>query len=120
MKAVTRTEIQEVETNLKGSQNKLLEKYIEKRNRANRINKAAIASYESSNIKCDSKNVFRYVRCKQKVRDRIGPLKNGKGETVESLEETAKLLNGYFIISLRKDLTIHQSQQGKSKRRRLS
>ena len=47
MKAVTKTEIQEVETNLKGGQNKLLEKYIEKRNRANKINKAALADMEA-------------------------------------------------------------------------
>ena len=99
MKTVTRTELREVETNLNESKNKLLEKYIEKRNRANRINKAASASYESgiaSNIKCDSKSFFRYVRCKQIVKDRIGSLKNDKGKTVESLEDTANLLNGYF------------------------
>ena len=72
----------------------------------NRINKAAIASRESriaSNIKCDSNSFFRYVRCEQKVRDRIGPLKNDKGETVESLEETANLLNGYFNSVFTKD-----------------
>ena len=91
VKALARAEIQEV-INLKGSQNKIWGKYIEKRNRANRINKTALASYESriaSNIKCDSKSFFRYVRYKQKVRDRNGPLKNEKGETAESLEETS-------------------------------
>ena len=96
MKAVTRSELQEVEINLKGSKNKLLEKYIEKRNGADRISKASYESRIASNIKCDSRSFFRCVRCKQKVKDRIRLLKNGKEETVESLEETANLLNGYF------------------------
>ena len=94
MKALARAEVQEG-INLKGSQNKIREKYIEKRNRANRINKTALASYESriaSNIKCGSKSFFRYInRCKQKVRNRIGPLKNEKGETVESLGDSKSI-----------------------------
>ena len=58
---------------------------MERRNRANRINKAVLASYESritSNAKWDNKSFFRYVRCEgmnvecKLCRKATGTLKN--------------------------------------------
>lgn len=77
----------------------LKQKYQKQRNASNRINKKALLEYENKlakNVKSDSKSFFRYVRCKQKVRDKIGPLQNSEGQTVDSVEETTNILNIYF------------------------
>jgi len=40
--------------------------------------------------------VYRYMRCKQKRRKRIGPLKNDLGEFITEEKEMANMLNTYF------------------------
>ena len=77
------------------------------------------SDHQNSQIEHTCWNV-RYVRSKQKVRDRIGALKNDKGETVESLQETANLLNRYFSSAFTKERLDNTPEQGESKRKRLS
>src|SRR6218665_302265 len=75
------------------------EKYIKKRNAAKEINRRKIREYEeklSQNIKRDNKSFYRYMRSKQKRRERVEPLKNDLGEIITEEEEMASMLNIYF------------------------
>ena len=49
----------------------------------------------AGNIKNDSKNVYAYVRSKQKVRDKVGPLENSRNIISDGFQ-MAEVLNEYF------------------------
>ena len=48
------------------------------------------------NIKNYSKSFYAYVRSKQKVRDKIGPLENNRGNIISDGFQMAEVLNEYF------------------------
>ena len=50
----------------------------------------------SDNIKNDSKSFFAYVRSKQKVRDKVGPLDNNRGNIISDGFQISEVLNEYF------------------------
>ena len=50
----------------------------------------------ADNIKQDSKSFYAYVNSKKRSNNKIGPLKNPQGKTIENNKETADTLNSYF------------------------
>ena len=48
------------------------------------------------NIKNDSKSLYAYVRSKQEVRDKVGPLENNRGNIISDGFQMAEVLNEYF------------------------
>ena len=50
----------------------------------------------AGNIKNYSKSFYAYVRNKQKVRDKVGPLKNNSGNIISGGFQMAEVLNEYF------------------------
>ena len=50
----------------------------------------------AGNIKNDSKSFYAYVRSKQKVRDKVGTLKNNRGDIISDGFQVAEVLNEYF------------------------
>ena len=50
----------------------------------------------AGNIKNDSKSFYVYVRSKQKVRDKVGTLKNNRGDIISDGFQVAEVLNEYF------------------------
>ena len=50
----------------------------------------------ANDIKNDSKSFYAYVRSKQKVRDKVGPLKNSAGNVISDGFQMAEDLNEYF------------------------
>ena len=50
----------------------------------------------AGNIKNDSKSFYAYVRSKQNVRDKIGPLENNRGNIISEGFQMAEVLNEYF------------------------
>ena len=50
----------------------------------------------AGNIKYDSKNFYAYVRSKQKVRDKVRPLENNRGNIISDGLQMAEVLNEYF------------------------
>ena len=50
----------------------------------------------AGNIKTDSKSFYAYVRSKQKVQDKVGPLENNRGNIISDGCEMAEVLNEYF------------------------
>ena len=50
----------------------------------------------AGNIKNDSKSFYAYVRSKQKVRDKVGPLENNRGNIISDWCQMAEVLNEYF------------------------
>ena len=50
----------------------------------------------AGNIKNDSKSFYAYVRSKQKVRDKVGPLENNRGNIISDGFQMAEVLNEYF------------------------
>ena len=50
----------------------------------------------AGNIKNDSKSFYAYVRSKQKVRDKVGPLENNMGNIISDGFQMAEVLNEYF------------------------
>ena len=50
----------------------------------------------AGNIKNYSKSFYAYVRSKQKVRDKVGPLENTRGNIVSDGFQMAEVLNEYF------------------------
>ena len=49
-----------------------------------------------SNIKNDNKSFYAYARSKQKVRDKVGPLENNRGNIISDGFQMAGVLNEYF------------------------
>ena len=50
----------------------------------------------AGNIKSDSKSFYAYVRSKQKVRDKVSPLENNRGNIISDGFQMAEVLNEYF------------------------
>ena len=50
----------------------------------------------AGNIKNDSKSFYSYVRSKQKVRDKVGPLENNRGNIISDWFQMAEVLDEYF------------------------
>ena len=50
----------------------------------------------AGNIKNYSKSFYAYVRSKQKVRDKVGPLENNRGNIISDGFQMAEVLNEYF------------------------
>ena len=50
----------------------------------------------AGNIKNDSKSLYAYARSKQKVRDKVGPLENNRGNIISDGFQMAEVLNEYF------------------------
>ena len=50
----------------------------------------------AGNIKNNSKSFYAYVRSKQKVRDKVGPLENNRGNIISDEFQIAEVLNEYF------------------------
>ena len=50
----------------------------------------------AGNIKNDSKSLYAYVRSKQKVRDKVGPLENNRGNIISDGFQMVEVLNVYF------------------------
>ena len=50
----------------------------------------------AGNIKNDSKSFYAYVRSKQKVPDKVGPLENSSGNIISDGFQMAEVLNEYF------------------------
>jgi hypothetical protein len=79
--------------------NALRKAYVAKRNQSNQDNRKAVYDYESKlakNAKNDCKSFYKYVRSRQKKKDRVGPLMNDKGIVITDDEEAAETLNKYF------------------------
>ena len=49
----------------------------------------------ADNIKNDSKSFYAYVMSKQKVRDKVGPLENNRGNIISDGFQTTEVLNEY-------------------------
>ena len=59
------------------------------------------------NIKHDSKSFYAYVRSKQKVQDKVGPLEGSDGNIITEGFLLAENLNEYFSsVFTRKDISI--------------
>ena len=50
----------------------------------------------AGNIKNDSKSFYAYVRSKQNVRDKVGPLENNSGNIISDGFQMTEILNEYF------------------------
>ena len=50
----------------------------------------------AGNIKNDSKSFYAYVRSKQIVRDKVGPLENNRGNIISNGFQMTEVLNKYF------------------------
>ena len=50
----------------------------------------------AGNIKTDSRSFYAYVRSKQKVQDKVGPLENNRGNIISDGFQVAEVLNVYF------------------------
>ena len=50
----------------------------------------------AGNIKNDSKSLYAYVRSKQKVRDKVGPMENNSENIISDGFQMAEVLNEYF------------------------
>ena len=50
----------------------------------------------AGNIKNDDKSFYAYVRSKQKVRDKVGPLENNSGNIISDGFQMEEVLNEYF------------------------
>lgn len=84
------------------------EKYKIKRNLSVKVNRNAQRDYETKlakNIKTDSKSFFCYVNNKNKLSNKIGPLKDTAAKIIADDGEMANMLNEYFGSVFTKDLS---------------
>ena len=73
-------------------------KYKEALNAATNEIRQTNRNYEKKfayNIKHDSKTLYAYIRCKENIRDKVGPLEDSTGNII-SQGLMAEHLNGYF------------------------
>ena len=71
-------------------------------------------SYEKQstfNTKHDSKSCYAYVRSKQKVQDKVGPLEGSDGNIMTEGFLMAENLNKYFSSSLQGNIFAHYQYQ---------
>src|SRR6218665_2400836 len=69
------------------------QKYVEKRNQSNRPNREAVKDYENNlaaNVKSDSKSFYKYVRSRQRKKDRVGTIPNTPRRALTKEEEVAE------------------------------
>ena len=81
-------------------------KYKEALNAATTEIRQSKRSYEQKlacNIKNDSKSFYAYVRSKQNVQDKVGPLEDSAGNIISQGFLMAEDLNGYFISVFTKE-----------------
>ena len=52
----------------------------------------------AANIKNESKNFYAYVSSKQKVRDKVGPLENNRGNISSEGFQMVEVLNEYLSV----------------------
>ena len=57
----------------------------------------------SENIINNSKSFYSYVKSKQGSKDKIGPLKNDRGEMIMKDEQMCTVLNDYFHLVFTKE-----------------
>ena len=63
---------------------------------------------KKGNIQNDSKSFCAYVRSKQKVRDKVGPLENSRGNIISDGFQMAEVLNEYFSsVFTTQDISSH-------------
>ena len=70
-------------------------------------------SYEQKlacNIKNDSKSFYAYVRSKQNVQDKVGPLEDSAGNIISQGFLMAEDLNGYFSSVFTKDAKFQEAK----------
>lgn len=82
-----------------GKKPELYNLYQIKLNTSQKTNREAKRNFEqklASNIKNDNKSFYSYVRSKQRVVDKIGPIKNSVGNIVTNDVEVANIFNNYF------------------------
>ncbi len=84
---------------------KLLEKKVHK---VIRKSKASFEENMAIKIKENPKNLFSYIRAKNKGKEGIGPLKNNSGKVVGSCKEMAVLLNDFFSSVFTYGVSWHQ------------
>ena len=61
-----------------------------------RTSKRTFEKKLAGSIKNDSKSFYAYVRSKQKVRDKVRPLENNRGNIISDGFQMAEVLNEYF------------------------
>ena len=62
----------------------------------------------AGNIKNESKSFYAYVRSKQKVRDKVGPLENNRGNIISEVFQMAEILKEYFSsVFTTEDISSH-------------
>ena len=72
--------------------------------------KSGSRSYEQKlacNINTDSKSFYAYVRSKQNVQDKVGPLEDSAGNIISQGFLMAEDLNGYFSSVFTKKILVH-------------
>ena len=80
--------------------------YKEKLRKSVRLNKAAHFEFEnrlSENIINNSKSFYSSVKSKLRSRDKIGPLKNDRGEMIMKDEQMCTVLNDHFLSVFTKE-----------------
>ena len=60
------------------------------------LNLATTEIRKSETFENDSKSFYAYVRSKQKVRDKVGPLENNRGNIISDGFQMEEVLNEYF------------------------
>ena len=71
-----------------------------------RLNKAPHFEFEKSlseDIVNNSKSFYSYVKSKQRSKDKIGPLKNARGQIIIKNEQMCIVLNDYFLSVFTKE-----------------
>ena len=61
----------------------------------------------AGNIKNYSKSFYAYVRSKQKVRDKVGPLENNSGNIISDGFQMADILNDISVQFLPQKISAH-------------
>ena len=95
----TRDRIQNIWTHRRTRKEEDYAKYKEALNAATTEIRQSKRSYEQKlacNIKNDSKSFYAYVRSKQNVQDKVGPLEDSAGNIISQGFLMAEDLNGYF------------------------
>ena len=64
--------------------------------KSDNLKEAMSKTYVTCNIKNDSKSFYAYVRSKQNVQDKVGPLEDSAGNIISQGFLMAEDLNGYF------------------------
>lgn len=77
----------------------MYQKYYKKLKKCTKANKTAKRNFEqnlSKNVKKDNKSFYAYVRSKQRTKEKVGPLKDKRGQVISEDKAAANVLNDYF------------------------